>query len=43
MRHQILWLCHFIFWLRVHRGHVPRALWANAHEMGAWKQPKEIR
>lgn len=37
MRRQILWLCHFIYWLKVHRGNVGHALWATSHEMGAWK------
>lgn len=37
MRRQILWLCHFAWYLRVHRGNVCNALWATAHEMGAWK------
>lgn len=37
MGYRILWLCHFLYWLRVHRGNVARAIWANSHEMGAWK------
>jgi len=38
MRERVLWIAHFLFWLRVHRCRVGHALWATAHEMGAWKK-----
>lgn len=37
MARQVVWLCHFVYWLRVHRGNVSNALWATSHEMGAWR------
>lgn len=36
MRYQILWLCHFIYWLRVHRD-FGRAAWVTNYEARGWK------
>ena len=36
MRRRILWLAHFIYWLRVHRD-ISRALWVMQFEGKVWK------
>jgi len=36
MRRRILWLCHFIYWLRVHRS-FGLAMWVTNYEIGGWK------
>lgn len=36
MRRRLTWLCHFLYWLGVHRN-VSRAAWVTAFELGAWK------
>ena len=36
MRHAVLWVYHYLYWLSVHR-HFGRAYWCANNEMGAWK------